>query len=48
MSLQSVAKLVVTEAERYRRRTLIEAIAPQRILQELPLIIGDRCAKIAG
>jgi len=48
MPLQGMAKLVVAQAQRHRRGALVEAVAPQRILEKPPLIVGNRGAEVIG
>ena len=48
MPFECVTELVVAEAQRDGRSALVEAVAPQRIFEELALIGSDRASKIVG
>src|SRR5689334_15257289 len=48
VALQRVPELVVTEVECRRRRPLVEAIAPERVFEKLPLIFRDGSAEVVG
>src|SRR5438445_13015783 len=48
VSLQRVAELVVTEAERGGGRALVEAVAPERVFEQLALVSRDRATEVAG
>src|SRR5690349_21502335 len=48
VTLQSVAQLIVAEAERGGGRALIEAVALEAILEQRTLVSGDCCPEVVG
>ena len=48
VTLQRMAKLVVTKPKRNGRGALIEPVATERILEQRTLIVRDRRPKVIG